>query len=301
MFYKGITILGVSISLLVFLGCPSNSSDGESNKTKYALLDVTSTVSLSGKVAETSGLAQYNNGLWTHNDNGNRSILFQINPDNGKVEKSIKFNEIKNRDWEEIATDNEYLYIGDIGNNEGDRKKLRVNKMAISILDIDSTQTEIEPEKIKFNYPEIPPKLKNNNHNFDAEAFLPTEETIFIFSKNWGNQQCDLWTIPNKDGEWIAKRISSFDTDGLITSATFLEDQSKVVLLGYNKGSLPRPFIWVLSNFTEGDFFSGDKQRYNLDTFGQSEAIVATGPKALAITSEGGKTSPAKFFNVTLP
>lgn len=285
---------------IVFAGCPGDATD-KKDSPRFEVLDIYDVTTLDRTMSETSGMASEEGKLWTHNDNGNTSELFRFNPEDGRLTKVINLDEIKNRDWEEISIDSNYLYVGDIGNNEGDRNKLRVCRFDRSVLQSDSTDIKIEPEKIGFFYPGRPDKLAKNRHDYDAEAFLTTPERVYIFTKNWKNQECNLWSIPNEDGEWEATLISSFDAQGLITSAAYLEGSSDVVLLGYMRGTLPRPFIWVLSGYQQGDFFSGQKKRYNLDTFGQSEAIIALDENTLGITSERGKTAPAKFYKVDLP
>ena len=285
---------------IVFSACPGSESN-QNERPRFESLDVYDVTTLDRKMAESSGMASEDGLLWTHNDNGNSSEIFRFDSESGKVTKVINLEEIKNRDWEEMHIDSNYLYIGDIGNNKGDRNKLRVCRYDRSVLQSDSTDILIEPEKIGFFYPGRPEILIKNGHDYDAEAFLTTPERVYIFTKNWKNQECNLWSIPNQDGEWEAKLISSFDAQGLITSATYLKGTSEVVLLGYKRGTLPRPFIWVLSGFQTGDFFSGQKKRYNLDTFGQSEAIIAIDENTVGITSERGKSAPAKFYKVDLP
>ena len=41
-----------------------------------------------------------------------------------KQVRTIKIDNAKNDDWEELAEDDEFIYIGDFGNNNGKRKNL---------------------------------------------------------------------------------------------------------------------------------------------------------------------------------
>lgn len=88
-------------------------------------------------INEASGLASsYQNYgiLWTHNDNTNDKRLFAINTE----AKIVAIYYIKTDKWydvEDIAISkdlndgNYYIYIGDIGDNKGERKIRRIIKL----------------------------------------------------------------------------------------------------------------------------------------------------------------------------
>ena len=86
-------------------------------------------VGMSDLVIETSGLLRVNDQLWTHNDSGNDPILYRIDPLDGSVLQMLAIN-VPNIDWEDITTDGEFIYIGDVGNNSGDRTDLPRQKSA---------------------------------------------------------------------------------------------------------------------------------------------------------------------------
>jgi len=76
-------------------------------------------------ISETSGLIYYDNKLITHNDSGNAAELYEINSVNGSITRTITISNATNIDWEDIAQDDTYIYIGDIGNNSGSRTDLK--------------------------------------------------------------------------------------------------------------------------------------------------------------------------------
>ena len=272
----------------------------EQNATKTINVDE-KIVSLSNDVVETSGLMNDEGKLWTHNDSGHKGDLFQIDPNSGDILRKVHLDKVKNNDWEEIALDSQYIYVGDIGNNAGKRKKLRINRLPKNLLYQGTDVIEEQEVKIKFFYPNQPEKLSNHNHDYDSEAFLPLGDRIYIFTKNWKTQTCDLYSIPNEEGEWEAQLISNFDVNGLITSATFLGGTDQIVLLGYMKGKLSRSFTWLLSDYGGDDFFSGSKVRYNLNIMAQTEAIVDKGGSSVYITAEGGNGRKPRLFELTFP
>ena len=80
---------------------------------------------LSKKIDETSGLEYFNEGLITHNDSGDDAKLYLFSQ-TGELLEEFVVNDAVNNDWEDIAMDESYLYIGDSGNNYGNRKNLNI-------------------------------------------------------------------------------------------------------------------------------------------------------------------------------
>jgi len=71
-------------------------------------------------------LTYWNNLLFTHNDNDD-SKIYAIDTTNGSITNSYNLNGTANIDWEEISQDENYLYVGDFGNNSsGNRTNLKI-------------------------------------------------------------------------------------------------------------------------------------------------------------------------------
>jgi hypothetical protein len=135
--YK-IKLISISINaILVFTGlsafaltaCRSNNKNNintvsdtlpDSSKATARNLKVLSELNV--KIKETSGLALLGNLLITHNDKGRSNQLMLLNTQNGSIEQTIDVINIQNTDWEDLAINDEFLFIGDMGNNEGERK-----------------------------------------------------------------------------------------------------------------------------------------------------------------------------------
>src|SRR3954451_24152951 len=73
---------------------------------------------LGNRVHESSGLIWWDNQLWTHTDSGGKPDLYAVDKSTGKVLKIVTITNATNVDWEDIAQDDDYIYIGDFGNNE---------------------------------------------------------------------------------------------------------------------------------------------------------------------------------------
>ena len=83
-------------------------------------------------INESSALASQGKHLWTLNDSGNGPYIFKFDK-NGNELGSYRIANTANSDWESLASDNKFLYIGDIGNNFNRRKALTIYLSLIHI------------------------------------------------------------------------------------------------------------------------------------------------------------------------
>lgn len=247
---------------------------------------------LSNSLKEVSGneIIANSNLIWMHNDSGNKSELFGVNLQ-GKIEKVVKVN-AKNRDWEDITSDKKgNLYIGDFGNNNQKRKKLSILKIANQDL---LNSEEVEVQKISFEYPKLNAKKKVF---FDAEAFFYHQNYFYILTKSRKKKNLGktlLFKVPNKIGKHVAEFISEFtfcnQLDCRITSADISKDGKKVVLLNHNA-------IFMLTAFTNDDFFSGKMKEISLEHTSQKEGICFKDDNTLLITDEYSKHTKGNLYS----
>ena len=161
-------IVVAAFLVVVFISRPHNTA-GPCEVTSRALLP---------DVPEASGLAvsrAHPGLLWTHNDSGNESVLYAIEP-TGTVRGKVRV-PARMRDWEDVSAascskDGDCLYIGDIGDNEMSRRTIQVYRIAEP--NPGDRQTG-RPEVISLTYPDGP-------HN--AEAMFVADERIFIVTKD---------------------------------------------------------------------------------------------------------------------
>lgn len=224
---------------------------------------------LSDSLNENSGLEFFNNRLFTINDGGNSSEIFEINRSTGKIDNVFKTNLI-NKDWEAIASDSIHLYIGDFGNNVGARKDLMIYQIPLNdSLDLNSIK------EIPFFYPErqefIP---KNLNNDFDAEAMIVLNEKIHVFTKEWASKSTTHYTIDPAIAEnQPAQKVESYAIGYVVTDAAYFEN--KLYLIGYTKKA--EVFITVFTESEPGIFFTEKPKKYYLGSslsLGQIEGIA---------------------------
>jgi len=251
--------------------------------------------SLPQPISETSGLIYWNGGLWTQNDSGNPAELYKIDTITGQILQTITITGADNVDWEDLAQDENHIYIGDFGNNLGNRTDLKIyitDKSSYPLTGDGSVSADI----INFSYgDQLKFKKKNRSNDFDCESLMAFGDSLYIFTKNWANEQTRLYAMPKNPGTYEILPNDQFNVDGLITGADILEDGSEVVLCGYKNYS---PFIWLLFDFEGSGFFNGNKRRINfagmLGT--QTEGVSYTFSRNVYVSAEKTSIAPARLF-----
>jgi len=263
---------------------------------------------LPGIINETSGLIFINGQLWTINDGGNPPNLYQIDTATGKILQKHTVSNAVNTDWESITQDDSSVYIGDFGNNYGNRKDLHILKITKNDLSNHHTDT-IDASYIFFSYPDQNDfRSALNKNNFDCEAFLCHNDSLHLFTKDWLDLKTRHYSIPAQPGSYQASYIEQFQADGLITDAS-INEHGNIVLLGYKNtgGRFWDCFCWLLASYSDNHFFDGKTTRVELGSalhLGQSEGIVLTADKTAWLSSEsirvGCMLRPAKLFGINL-
>lgn len=202
---------------------------------------------------ETSGLCETPEGIWSINDSQNPSELFLLQRhtyvrwrDSGITisENDFVIFELSypNTDWEAIESDGENLYIGDFGNNRGNRKDLKIIKLSLDSLKNRVNFTNIplkqridckslKGEIIAFSYTDQKEFNIRRLHNFDCEAMVIRDTSILLFSKNWRSLTCDVYEVPKRFGSYNLSKSGSFNPRFLVTDAT--EAYGKIYFCGY--------------------------------------------------------------------
>src|SRR5690606_31686414 len=125
------------------------------------------------KLKEISSLEIIDGFYWGQNDSGGEAELYKISPTTGKLIQTVKVTNATNVDWEEMTSSDEYIFIGDFGNNNGKRTDLTIYYFPKTKLNSDDEVIKVEAQKIEFSFPE----QKNFNPgkkatNFDCEAMF---------------------------------------------------------------------------------------------------------------------------------
>jgi hypothetical protein len=241
---------------------------------------------LHDSLRETSGLIYLNQKLITHNDSGGKPALYEIDSISGEIIRTVVISNATNVDWEDICYDSTYLYIGDFGNN-GSRTDLRIYRLPI-LSYLTTVNDTVTVDTIQFNYSDQTDFTPNQfSTNFDAEALVSFNDSLYIFTKNWGNNWTNIYALPKTPGNYQISKVDSINAQGLVTGATYNSVSKTMLLIGYTFVS---PFIIEISNFTFNEFSSGTIKRYLIppppDFSFQMEGITSLSQNQYYITAE---------------
>ncbi len=243
---------------------------------------------LEDKIDETSALNFLGNRLFTLNDSGNPEALYELNPENGKILQTYPIPNSKNLDWEALTNDGTHFYIGDIGNNSGTRKDLKIYKLSADSLK--------NLGAIKFFYPEQKEFVrKPQNNDYDAESLVFINGNLHLFTKEWNSYKTTNYIISTETSNEArpAQKIEDFNLCYVATDAAYFE--KKLYIIGYTKKM--EVYLTVFEEDENGNFFNKKPRKFYLgmsSTLGQIEGI-AVNRKGIYISGERFKIKP---FNV---
>ncbi|MBI1836529.1 MAG: hypothetical protein HYR91_04620 [Flavobacteriia bacterium] len=253
---------------------------------------------LPSKLKEISGLAFLNDSiLVAHNDGGHDPELFFLNLLGEKIHK-VTVENAENKDWEDITIDSKgFIYIGDIGNNNNNRKDLCIYK--VNSKDILKKEI-VKAEKISFTYPdqkEFPPS--DDKLHFDAEGMAFYKDSLYIFTKCRAEPfdgKTFTYTVPSKSGTYVAfKGIEYVLGKGgwwkdAITGLEIKND--KCYILTYN-----RLIIYSFSH-KKLEFI----QEIMLGKISQKESVAVNSKGAIYVADEKHKVlGGGNLYKITIP
>lgn len=249
------------------------------------------------ELAENSGLISHGGLIWYISDSGNDPEIFGYSREQNSVVKTLSVKGVSNIDWEDITQNDQYVFIGDFGNNAGNRTNLKIIRLDKSDL-LSATDTIVPNGIITFRYedqgdftpsPEATP--------FDCEAFIATSDSLFLFTKDWVTQQTRIYSLSSAPGDYNATFMDQWDVDGLITSAAWSRESNLMILLGYTPAV---PFVIVYNGFDENTRGYVDSKRSEFMNFigAQTEGIAITENGTIVISSETSLVAgtPARLF-----
>ena len=248
-------------------------------------------------VSETSGLLAAGPELLTHNDSGNEPLLYYLDTVSLEVQRELRIAGVANTDWEDLAEDANYIYIGDFGNTRGTRTDLAVYRVAKS--DLAAGTASVTADRIGFAYEDQEDFSGAANSDWDAEALVVRGDSLIVFTKQWQSNGTVAYRLPKTPGDHVARRSGAFNAGGLITGAT-PGPGGGYVLLGYT--SVLQPFLIEVPG-SVGDFnFPTETRRQLLDIgFGQAEGITVDAAGRFFVSTESFSNSlatlPASLYS----
>ena len=253
---------------------------------------------------ESSGLTFLDGKLWSFSDSGNPNDIYRIDTVTNTIFQTVDVSNATNVDWEDMASNNDYLFVGDFGNNNGNRQDLkiyRINKSALT-----PTTTSVTASIINFSFSDQTSFVSNpTNHNFDCEAMIFLNDSIHLFSKNWVDFQTKHYVLPNIPGTHVAQLRETFNTGFLVTSAS-VQQYGVISLIGYLRTGAKPVSLYMLYDYKNNLFFNGNKRKFDLSTqnvYGQVEGVEFFNNSLAFVSNElytTGANVPAKLRTFNL-
>jgi DNA-binding beta-propeller fold protein YncE len=232
------------------------------------------------RITESSGLAvsSLDGTVFTHNDSGDAARIFRVDA-HGNTVAVYTLRGATNIDWEDMATGSDangkpVLYIGDIGDNNSDRKDISVYRLA----EPSGPSADVSWMRFRFAYPD-------GAH--DAEALLvdPRTGRLFIGTKSLLGGR--LYEAPSSlSTNAVNMLVPGRSLPPLVTSGAFSPDGTRIVLLTYLNA------YWAAGA-------TGTLHAFGVPLQRQDEAIAFTPDgKAVLVGSEGLHST---VYRVPLP
>jgi hypothetical protein len=230
---------------------------------------------------EISGLEQLDDStLVAINDGGNHPEITVMDLQ-GNIKRRVLITNGSNKDWEDITSDGEYLYIGDFGNNLNKRKNQVIYRVLIEdIFELDI----VSSDKIAFSFKEqtkFPPSA--DSLFFDVEGMCHYNDSIWVFTKNRSNgEDQDTWVyvLPKTPGEYNterAYRLNSGRSGWWSSGITAADANDKhFFLMTYDK---------IIAFEKVGDSFN-EIARFEFETIGQRESLLQLSNGTFLIADE---------------
>jgi hypothetical protein len=239
------------------------------------------------ELEENSGMTEYSGLLWNLNDGANEAAIFGFNSKDTVLKRKVMIRQAVNTDWEDITQDDGHLYIGDFGNNLGDRRDLKIyilNKPDLSA----SSDTMPVAGIINYSYEDQSDFNPAANYStpWDCEAFVVVEDSVIVFTKDWQSNHTRLYTLPAREGTYKARFRKEYNISGLVTAAAYSKSKKELMLLGY-QGYTLTPFISVVPDFSLNNFSFANTKRVNFNLFGcQTEGIAYSSDGSVLVSCE---------------
>ncbi len=257
---------------------------------------------LGPKLEEVSAFMTYNGRYFGLGDSGNPHSLYEFNPTTGTT-KTIKLQGTENIDWESMTSDDQYIYVGDTGNNKsGNREDLVIYKFPKSDLDSGNDIPQNHIQRLYYHYEDQIDFSEKPQFGirYDCEAIVAMKDSIYLFSKDWNQYKTRCYAIPKKpSGNFSAKLKDSLNVLGLVTDAVAQGD-SLIVLLGSSLTG--NHFLELLFDFPSHRPFSGNTRQifFNHEQIAQPEAILLREDLSGFIGSEKNGTVNQSLFEFNI-
>jgi hypothetical protein len=240
------------------------------------------------RILEASGVAVGKNVIWTHNDSGDIARFFALDRHCHTLATYDVTNETAT-DWEDMARGAGALWLGDIGDNNGNRKEVEIVKVPEPT--VTRGEHRVKATVLHLHYADGPQ---------DAETLLvdPVSGELFVITKSF-NGWAGVYAVR---GNVLTKvnyfHLSQTGTRGgpagplgqvAVTSGDINPSVTRVVLRTYTDA-----YEWTIRGGDVAGAFTSKPVRTALPPTTQGEGIAYDTDGRSWITTSEGKASPVE-------
>lgn len=184
---------------------------------------------LSGLVASSKRAGVF----WAHGDSGQTPFLYPVTAEGRTAGDPVRVTGARGVDWEDVALGPDgTLYVGDIGNNRGERKDLQI--LAVAEPGVGAAQAGAL-RVLRFRYPD---QTAFPQPGFDAEALAFAGGRLLLFTKRVDDRSVCYALKPDAAGEQSAERVLELSGTGMVTGAAVDPPGRRLALLAYGRVSI---------------------------------------------------------------
>ena len=172
------------------------------------------------------------------------------NVDTAILMDSTTFTNVSNIDWEELTASPSHIFIGDFGNNQGNRRDLRIYRFPKTSLG----QKNVTADTLYMSYAAQVDFSNKTFHAWDCEAMYWANDSLTLISKGLDGKKIKIYSMPDKPGTYSLIAHDSFQSTQMITGASSKGMNKNIGLCAYNFNSSLK-LLGVFSNFVNGQSF----------------------------------------------
>jgi hypothetical protein len=251
---------------------------------------------LSSPLTEISGMTLWQNRYFAHGDGGSPAMIFELDA-KGKIIDTTTLLQ-PNTDWEDMAANTTHFFIGDFGNNNGNRKDLKILKFAADSLG----KKKVVPEVISFSYADQTDFTSSQFTNFDCEAMVATADSLYLFSKSKASGICRVYALPVISGNYVADISDTVQPPFWVTGSHL--QNNELILCGYVPNIMfSLTPLFYQCKMVNGRIQHGSGKAYNLTYTGtkQIETVCRSTTGSILLSGEAYSGDSAAVFELILP
>ena len=155
--------------------------------------------------------------LFAHNDSGDESRIYVCDTTTADIRFDRLLTDVQHMDWEDICTDQAYLYIGDFGNNSGNRTNLVIHKISLQAIAQPFDTVRVDSQ-MHFTFQDQTSFEPSSRHNFDCEAMIEINDELVLFSKSRINDYSKIYRLPKSFNNLSIAPHDSLLLNGWVTA-----------------------------------------------------------------------------------